>query len=194
MNDSIFYNCKVNIRTGLITTKRRTDHPGSKNKCTGYHTAMLQSKGEKHYAPYYMHRVIWEEANQCRIPKGFHVHHIDSNKSNNSIMNLSLVTQRLNNWYAAQNRDYKAIYETRKRNGFKAKIVATCAEKDGSETKLQFDSMSKCAKHFNKNVSVISNIVNHKGYCTAITLNDRVYKFCRLKNVTAPADGDKSVV
>ena len=182
MEDSLFYNCKVDIRKGLVTTKRKTDHPGSKNKCTGYHTVMLQAKGEKHYAPYYMHRVIWEEANQCRIPPGFHVHHINSDKSYNSIMNLSLVTQRLNNWYAAQNRDYKAIYETRKRNGFKAKIVATCTE---DETELHFDSMNKCARHFNKNVSVISNIVNGKGYCTSITLNDKTYKFCRFKNATA---------
>ena len=187
MNDSIFYNCKIDIKKGLVTTKRRTNHAGSINKKTGYHTVMLQAKGEKHYAPYYLHRVVWEEANQCRIPKGFHVHHLDSNKSYNSIMNLALVTQRLNNWYAAQNRDYKAIYETRKRNGFKAKIVATCSEEDGTETKLHFDSMSKCAKHFNKNVSVISNIVNNKGYCTQITLNDRVYKFCRLKNAGTSA-------
>ena len=37
-----------------------------------------------------LHRKVWEHHNG-EIPKGFHVHHIDHNKSNNSHRNLELV-------------------------------------------------------------------------------------------------------
>jgi len=38
-----------------------------------------------------MHRYVWEFYN-CKIPKGYEVHHIDGDKSNNSIYNLMLVS------------------------------------------------------------------------------------------------------
>lgn len=37
-----------------------------------------------------MHRYVWEFYN-CKIPKGYHVHHIDGDKSNNDISNLQLM-------------------------------------------------------------------------------------------------------
>ena len=37
-----------------------------------------------------MHRYVWEFYN-CKIPKGYEVHHIDGNKANNDISNLKLV-------------------------------------------------------------------------------------------------------
>ena len=37
-----------------------------------------------------MHRYVWEFYN-CKIPKGYHVHHIDGNKANNDISNLQLI-------------------------------------------------------------------------------------------------------
>lgn len=37
-----------------------------------------------------MHRYVWEFYN-CKIPKGYHVHHIDGNKANNDISNLQLL-------------------------------------------------------------------------------------------------------
>lgn len=38
-----------------------------------------------------MHRYVWRHY-YGEIPKGFHVHHIDGNKSNNDISNLTLLT------------------------------------------------------------------------------------------------------
>ena len=37
-----------------------------------------------------IHRIIWECVNG-EIPKGYHIHHIDGNPSNNSIYNLELI-------------------------------------------------------------------------------------------------------
>lgn len=37
-----------------------------------------------------MHRYVWEFYN-CKIPKGYHIHHIDGNKANNDISNLQLL-------------------------------------------------------------------------------------------------------
>lgn len=40
----------------------------------------------------YEHRRVWAEANGP-IPDGFHVHHIDEDRSNNAIENLALVSK-----------------------------------------------------------------------------------------------------
>ncbi len=44
----------------------------------------FQRKGKR------LHRTVWQYHNGD-IPKGYHVHHIDGNKSNNSIENLALL-------------------------------------------------------------------------------------------------------
>ncbi len=44
----------------------------------------FQHKGKR------LHRAVWEAHNGA-IPEGYHVHHIDENRSNNQIENLSLM-------------------------------------------------------------------------------------------------------
>ncbi len=39
----------------------------------------------------YLHRIVWEAA-YGGIPKGFDVHHIDEDKLNNSLSNLTLMS------------------------------------------------------------------------------------------------------
>lgn len=39
-----------------------------------------------------LHREVWKYHNG-EIPKGYHVHHIDGNRTNNNIDNLSIITQ-----------------------------------------------------------------------------------------------------
>ena len=40
------------------------------------------------------HRLIWMVANQCEIPEGYDIHHIDGDKTNNSIYNLELIEHK----------------------------------------------------------------------------------------------------
>lgn len=48
---------------------------------------LMSSKGVK------MHRYVWQFYNG-EIPKGYQIHHIDENKSNNTIENLALVNPK----------------------------------------------------------------------------------------------------
>ena len=173
------YQCVVDIKEGFIVTVRKKKNFGSKNKSTGYHSVMLKEIDCKLFAPHYVHRIVWETANGCKIPPNFHIHHIDNNKSNNSIFNLSLVSCKLNNWFAARNRDYVAIFEKRKKNGFKVAVTAksSVGESD-SETELSFLSMRQAAKHFKVNVSTISKILAGKEYCTSVKRDNKIILLC----------------
>ena len=169
------FQCSVNITEGYINTVRKDRNFGHKNKSTGYRSVMLKEIGSKYFAPYYVHRIVWETANGCVIPPGFHVHHQDGDKSNNSIFNLSLVSAKLNNWFAAKNRDYKAIFEKRKANGFKVKVKSVGPDKEEQE----FQSMRQAAKHFGVNVATVSNILAGKQYYSAVTFEGKKYGFVR---------------
>lgn len=50
-----------------------------------------------------LHRYIWEEENG-EIPKGYHVHHIDGNKDNNTLNNLGLISASEHETYHIQRR------------------------------------------------------------------------------------------
>ena len=40
-----------------------------------------------------LHVFVWEQAN-CKVPKGYHVHHINGDKNDNRVMNLRLMSGR----------------------------------------------------------------------------------------------------
>jgi hypothetical protein len=42
----------------------------------------------------YLHRFLWEKFNNKKIPSGFHIHHVDGNKENNTIGNLVIVSKK----------------------------------------------------------------------------------------------------
>jgi hypothetical protein len=56
-------------------------------KTEGYYKADYKLFGKTKY----MHRDVWEFYNG-KIKKGFHVHHLDHDKSNNDIINLQLIS------------------------------------------------------------------------------------------------------
>ena len=175
------FQCKVNISEGYVVTAKKPRNFGAKHKVTGYHVVNLKEKGSRFFAPYYVHRIVWEVANGVPIPPGMCVHHHDGNRSNNSILNLSVCTPKLNNFFAAKNRCYAGIYEKRKKNGFKVRVTATGPDKE----KLTFPSMTKCAKHFGCNPGTISSILAGKKYYDSVSLDGKRYNISRteVKNV-----------
>lgn len=74
-----------------------------------------------------LHRVVWEAYNG-EIPEGYHVHHIDEDRRNNSISNLSLVP-------GIEHVRNHAKSELRRENGRKAIVlaIANAPEWHGSE-------------------------------------------------------------
>jgi len=175
MLPSPFYQCSVDIVKGTVSTLRKTDTKGNRNKSTGYYTVNLKETNSKKFSPVYVHRLIWETANGIKVPGNMHIHHLDSVKSNNSINNLSAVTCKLNNWFAAKNRDYTKILEKRRENGFKVQVVAT----DTENNKLRFKSMRETARHFGCNVGTVSKILSGNKYYNHILSNDKKYTFVR---------------
>lgn len=60
-----------------------------------------------------MHVVVWEHHNG-KIPKGFHVHHIDGDKSNNVIENLKLLSMSEHLSFHAKNLSPERLAKSRK--------------------------------------------------------------------------------
>ena len=143
---------------------------------SGYFLINLKRQGESKHRVMTMQLATYLEANNItKIPKGFVLHHIDNNTGNNRIDNISLCTPTYNSYCAAKSKDYKKIYELRKKNGFIQKIKATCSDK----THKVYRSMNKCAQAFGVNVGTISKIVNKKPYYNSITQKNKTFTFCR---------------
>ena len=169
-----FFQAEVDIEEGCFYTKKGRN-TGSLN-ASGYHLINLKRIGEKLHTVYSLHFVMFCEANGItKLPEGFCLHHVDNNTSNNKISNLCLCRPTYNNYCAAKNKDYTAIYEKRKKNGFKQRIKAFT--KTGEE--LFFPSMNKAAQDFQVNVSRISRIVNKHKYHGYLLKDDKVFDFCR---------------
>lgn len=78
---------KVNTRK-VITREGQKLYMGKKyarEKSTGYYVC---TSGERKR----LHDVIWEHEHGGRIPEGCVIHHIDFNKSNNNISNLTCIS------------------------------------------------------------------------------------------------------
>ena len=87
-----------------------------------------QRKGKR------LHRVVWEHHNGA-IPKGYHVHHIDGDRSNNDIDNLSLLYGR------DHLSEHMRTPERREQSARAADIARPYANKwHGSEAGLAFHS------------------------------------------------------
>ena len=178
-----FYKCDANIEKGFFITPKIEENYGNLHKATGYMHICLQ-KHDGTWVTENVHRAIWQEANRMLIPKGMVIHHMDGVKIWNGISNLSCCSQWFNlSQIKKFNRDYKQIYESRKRNGFKQAIIA----KSGDISK-EFPSITKCGKALGIWPSRISNILNKKRYCYTATskLDGRKYTFVRNKNDAKP--------
>lgn len=65
-------------------------HKFTKDKTTGYYIKTTTPRTR-------LHIYVWEYYNNCKVPKGFDIHHKDMNKDNNDISNLELVSRSRHN-------------------------------------------------------------------------------------------------
>lgn len=131
------------------------------------------SRGYIMVGDYGLHRLLWMVANQAEIPEGYDIHHIDGNRSNNSINNLELIEQSTHrsehnkgniNWLGKKHTE-----ETKKKIGEKNSKKVVQYTIDGELVKI-WGSIAECSNNgFNG-----TNIVNcckgkphyhtHKGF------------------------------
>lgn len=91
-----YSNYEIYPETGQVWSYRNNRFLGGKNEW-GYITTTLTDDNGKHQH-WRLNRLIWTVVNG-EIPKRMEINHLDENKENNSIHNLSLVTPKENvNW------------------------------------------------------------------------------------------------
>ena len=70
------------------------------DKKTGYYLSSKKIDGKRKR----LHVYVWEKENG-KVPKNFHVHHIDGNKDNNDISNLTLMARSVHEKYHGSKMD-----------------------------------------------------------------------------------------
>lgn len=103
----------------------------TRDERTGYY---LTTQNHLHHGRR-LHRAVWEYYN-CTVPEGYHVHHIDHDKSNNDISNLQLMA-------AEEHRKIHGIELTEveiswRRKNLMDNAVPKAAEWHGSEAGVQW--------------------------------------------------------
>lgn len=91
-----YSNYEIDPEAGTVWSYKSNRFIGAYDKDKYISVCLINDKGDKKMIS--MHRLIWTVVNG-EIPKGMEINHIDENKENNSILNLSLVTHKENtNW------------------------------------------------------------------------------------------------
>ena len=75
------------LKNGKIWSKRKNKYLDLINH-RGYIIAHQEG-----YKQHHLHQYIWMIGNQCEIPKGYQIHHINGNKTDNRLCNLELIEQ-----------------------------------------------------------------------------------------------------
>lgn len=99
---------------------------------------------------YYMHREVWEKENG-QIPKGYHIHHKDGDKTNNLIKNLECLSAS----------DHHKLTYIENLNILKG--LRTANLKQYKRTKVHKKRMSKWSKEFWKNKQPVKSFCHRCG-------------------------------
>jgi len=145
------YVSKCNFEKGYFVTPRKPKNYGNKHPVTGYYTIKLKHK-DGVWRTDYVHRCVWRSYWNKDPPRGFHVMHLDDDKSNNCLENLKLGTVSENIIQSLKNRP-----KHRSTRG-KTKVQS----KDSSGSTAIFESMSDAAKCLNVSRPTIGMVVSDK--------------------------------
>ena len=120
---------------------------------SGYRLITLQQIGlpKKHF---YVHRLVYEIFNDP-IPDGMQINHIDSNKQNNCINNLELMTRSENAKHAHEAKKYKTKIEIETEKPIKS--IKMDIELEESEDEFTEDEKQKIDKKYNAIINKIKN-------------------------------------
>ena len=122
-------------------------------KINGYFNKTLSQIGlpQKHID---VHRFVYECING-NIPDGMQINHIDSNRQNNCIDNLEVVTQSENAKHAHEARKYKTKIEIKTEKPIKS--IKMDIELEESDDEFTEDEKQKIDKKYNAMINKINN-------------------------------------
>ena len=136
----------LNVKTGRILKKNLTYQ--------GYYQFKVNDKKLTKPKNYYIHRFEWECVKGV-IPEGFVIDHIDSNKTNNKIENLQLLT----------------VLENARKGNRNSKPILSFNIKNNKQK--QYESITSASLELDISFSIISSICRKvKYYKTVISKKD----------------------
>jgi len=134
----------------VINIIKRVPHKGNKTYI-GYLNVCVKKYGNKQKT-YQVHRFVWECFNGV-IPDGKEIDHINSNKEDNRLCNLQLLTRQQNCKKSAKDRDYTFVaknHENRK--------CVKATNKDTNEESY-YKSMYAVQQHLSVNVGIVGIVM-----------------------------------
>jgi hypothetical protein len=159
--DEVYY---INTSTGYLCNSKTMKRLGSINR-KGYVNSTLKICGS--YSSVYNHIINFLHFHKLKsIQMGFEIDHADHNRSNNNIDNLRLSS-------IAQNRKDRVFKKRGKNPNYGKRVRSINLDKNSKS--MIFDSMSKCAKYYEKNVGIVSAILNKVQYYSRTLCNDNCY-------------------
>jgi hypothetical protein len=144
-----------NPDTGEIFNLRNKNNIGGCNS-SGYNLVRVRSTNENVYKGIMSHRFVWECIND-KIPKGYEIDHINSNRTDNRISNLRCISLNENRKYASINRIRNGNYC---RNGHALKRFIKAINENNEI--CCFNCKNQCAKYFKISPALIYLIVENK--------------------------------
>ena len=133
----------------VINIIKRIPHKGNKTNRGYLNISIRKYRGEQ--KKYQAHRFVWECFNGI-IPEGKVIDHINSNKEDNELSNLQLVTQQQNCKKSAKDRDY----EFAAKNHENRKCVKA-VNKNTNEASY-FNSLYSVQQHLGINAGIVKMV------------------------------------
>ena len=149
----------------VININRKVLRKGNKNN-RGYLQLTVGGIKNKNRKTYYVHRFVYESIFGL-IPEGFVIDHINSNKEDNTLINLQLVSQQENCKRGVNNRNNSYMKDGwNKRKSVKAINIKT-------KQTFYFNSMCSAEKQLGISAGIVSMCCRGKNHCkTGISKKD----------------------